>query len=86
MKEIAIVPIFFKQKSWPPIAIKSQDFGYKSLINRFLLLVKYWNAHELRYQVPFEAYILVFFIIFAASDRKGSGSKFLSIMAIAIYA
>lgn len=73
IREMAIVPIISEWRIWPPAIVKSRYLGYKSLMNMSLLLVNYRDAHELRYQVPLGACILVSFTMFAIPGWKSSG-------------
>lgn len=84
---IAIVPMLSTRKIWPSAAVKSRHFGQSSSMNRFLLFVRWREAHESKYYTSCGACIFDSFTMLATPGRKGSGLKLLSLsVAAAIYA
>lgn len=74
---IAMVPILLMQRVCPSVVVKLEYLRYKSLINRFLLLVRCQKVQKSKYQTLLGGYWLLFFslAIFALPGLKSSGSK-----------
>lgn len=75
---IAIIPILSAQIICLPAVVKSKHLGRSSLMNKFLLLVKWQDTHESKYPTPFGACKLAALVMFAFPDLNGLGSDLLS--------
>lgn len=81
---MAIVPMFSAHRIWLLTMVKSGLFDQSLLINRFLLFVRWQEAHKSKYHISCKACILDFFTILAIPRQKSLGSKLsLSSMAVA---
>lgn len=81
---MTIISMLLEQSIWPPAVMKSRHFGLNYLINRFLLLMKWYKTHKSKYHTSLRAFISESLTILATSGRKGFGSELLS-STIAIY-
>lgn len=75
--KIAMVPMLLVQRVCPSVVVKLEYLRYKSLINRFLLLVKCQKVQKSKYQTFLRDYWLFFFslAIFALPGLESSGSE-----------
>lgn len=76
--KITIFLIFSMQKVYLLVVVKSRHLKYKFLINRSLLLVKYWKIQKYKYLTFLKSCWLLFFLaIFALLNLKVSKSELL---------